>query len=367
MPQPREHRETYSPAPSFPRPKRRHRLSYQTRVLLTIGLVGLFLLIALLTWAAIDVLLLTFLGVLLAIALRTLANPLARKTPLSPRWALAVIVLLLVAIFAGLGWFLVPELINQAEELVDQVRNAIGQLETLARNQFGQDGVSTILEDGSQWLSPSNLLPQLMNTFTVTLEVLANALFVVFIGLFVAFDPHLYRNGIVSLVPRSGRQRAREVIKGVVQGLKAWLLGRIISMLVIGVVVSLGLWLLGMPLALVLGLIAALAEFIPVVGPILAAVPGVLIAFTQSPTQAVYVALFYLVVQQLEGNILTPIVQQQVVSLPPVLGLSTVLALGLLFGPLGILVATPLTVVVFILVRMIYVQDILEARPDGQP
>ncbi|MBF2003851.1 MAG: AI-2E family transporter [Synechococcales cyanobacterium C42_A2020_086] len=343
--------------------KRRNYVIYLHRVLIAVGVVGLFVVAALLSWAVMDVLLLTFLGVLVAIVLRTLAKPIARKTPLSSRWALGVVVVMLGVLLVGIGWLLAPEIIAQTDQLAEGVEEAIEQVEAslpgdIDPNGGGLGGI--VGGDNGQWLNPTNILSQLMDTFTLTLGVLANVLFVLFIGLFVAFDPQLYRNGIVSLVPPRGRQRANEVIDKVVKGLQAWLLGRIISMIVVGIVVSLGLWILNVPLALVLGIIAALLEFIPVVGPVLAAVPGILIAFTLGLMPAIYVALFYLVVQQLEGNVLTPIVQQQVVSLPPVLGLSTVLAMGILFGVLGILVATPLTVVIFILVRMLYLRDMLE-------
>jgi predicted PurR-regulated permease PerM len=352
--------------------RQQNRVNYLTRVLIAVGVVGLFILVALLAWAVADVLLLGFLGVLLAVVLRTVAKPIARRSPLSSRGALGAVVLLLAVALAGLGGWLVPEIVAQTDQLVERVGDAIEQLEAIVPeyidlDNFGADGegLGGILNRGNgQWLNPDNVLSQLMDTFALTLGVLANVLFVLFIGLFVAFDPSLYRNGIVSLIPLKGRKRAREAIDKIVEGLRAWLLGRIISMIVIGIVTSLGLWILNIPLALVLGLIAALLEFVPVVGPLVAAVPGVLIAFTLGFTPAIYVALFYLVVQQLEGNVLTPIVQQQVVSLPPALGLSTVLAMGILFGVLGILVATPLTVVVFILVRMIYVKDTLEPTRD---
>lgn len=345
--------------------RRNHHWTFLSRVLIVVGIVGLLILVALFSWAVVDVLLLTFLGVLLAVVLRTLAKPIARRTPLSSRWALAVVVLLLLLIFAGMGWLLVPEILDQAEQLDDQLGFGIEQLEAIVTDLFGEDGIGGIFRENGQQFNPANILPQIMDTFALTLGILGNVLFVLFIGVFVAFDPNLYRNGIVSLIPPEGRDRGREVIDSVVHGLRAWLLGRIISMVVIGIVISVGLWLLNIPLALVLGVIAALLEFIPVLGPLLAAVPGVLVAFTQGPMQAVYVALFYLVVQQLEGNVLTPIVQQKVVSLPPALGLSTVLAMGIVFGMLGILVATPLTVVIFIMVRMIYLKDMLE--PDREP
>lgn len=345
-----------------------HHRTFISRVLIVVGIVGLLVLVAIFSWVIVDVLLLAFLGVLLAVVLRTLARLIARRSFLSSQGALGVVVLLLLFISAAMGWVLVPEIVAQTDQLVEQVSNSITQLERLAEEQLGQDGIIDLLPgNNGQPFNPGDLFSQLMNTFTSTLGLLTNVLFVLFIGLFVAFDPDLYRNGVISLVPPNGRQRAQEVIAGVVKGLRAWLLGRIISMGVIGSVISLGLWLLNIPLALVLGLITALLEFIPVVGPLLSAVPSILIAFSQGPMQAVYVAVFYLVVQQLEGNILTPIVQQKVVSLPPALGLSTVLAMGIIFGMLGVLVATPLTVVVFIMVRMIYLNDILEPASVTDP
>jgi predicted PurR-regulated permease PerM len=343
---------------------KRYHQTFLSRLLLVIGTVGLVILIAWFSWAVIDVLLLVFLGVLVAIVLRTLTKPIAQRTPLSRRMSLGVVVLLLALLFAGMGWLLVPEVLAQADQLVEQVGFGIQQLEAITEDVLGQDNLGDVLGEGTPPFTLRNMLPRLIDTFTLTMEILGNVLFVLFIGLFVAFDPHLYHNGIVSLVPPEGRERAHEVIDHVVHGVRAWLLGRIISMVVIGIITTLGLWLLNIPLALVLGLIAALLEFIPVLGPSLAAVPSILIAFTVEPIQAVYVALFYLVVQQLEGNVLTPIVQQKVVSLPPALGLSTVLAMGIVFGILGVLVATPLTVVIFIMVRMLYLGDVLGCPPQ---
>jgi len=297
-------------------------------VLLVISLVALFIAVALFSWAVIDVLLLAFLGVLVGLVLRTLAKPIARRTFFSNQGALAVVMVLIVLLLTVMGWLLVPEIVAQAEQLGIQIRDGLNQLEVILSEQLGLEGFGDFLGNNGQPFSPANMLTRVVDTFTLTLTILGNALFVMFIGLFVAFDSHLYRRGVVSLIPVDGRDRAQEVIDAIVQGLRDWLLGRIISMVVIGVVISSGLGLLNIPLALVLGVIAALLEFVPVLGPLVASVPGILIALTESPLQAIYVILFYLVVQQLEGNVLTPIVQQQVVSLPPALGLFTVLAWG---------------------------------------
>lgn len=339
--------------------------SYLKRVLITVGVVALFAVLIFLIWAIADMLLLLFAGVLLGVVLRTLAKPLARRTPLGNKLSLFVVVLVLLIILVIGGWLFVPEIINQTEQLVDGVTAAVNRLEELL-SQFGWG--ERLLEDMfgedlGQLPIPDNIMTNITDTFTVTLTTLAHILFIVFVGFFVAIEPELYRSGIVSLVPPEGRERAREVINHIVEGLRAWLLGRVISMVAVGVVAGIGLSILGIPLAFLLGLITGILEFVPIVGPILSAVLPIAIAFTIGAMQAVYVALFYLVLQQLEGNILTPIVQQKVVSLPPVLTLTAVLVMGFLFGPIGIIIATPLAVVLFILVKMLYLQDILGSVP----
>jgi predicted PurR-regulated permease PerM len=330
--------------------------------LLTVGVIGLCITLLFFLWAIADVLLLVFLGILLAIALRTLANPIARHTPLSPRWAmLLVVVTLLVLVIVG-GWLFVPELLSQTEQLFTQIDAAIDQVEEFINQDWG-DGLPGRIFEGEQSLPSPNLFTGLTGTFADTLGILANVLFIGFIGIFVAFDPQLYRRGIISLVPPNGKQRAHEVLDSLISGLQAWLLGRVISMVAIGVVVGVGLTILGVPLAPALGLLTGLLEFIPVVGPVLSAGPAILIAFTQDMMLAVYVAIFFLIAQQIEGNVLTPIVQQKTVSLPPALTLTAVLVMGFLFGPLGVLVATPLAAVLFILVRMLYIEDVLGEDP----
>ena len=138
-----------------------------------------------------------------------------------------------------------------------------------------------------------------------------------------------------------------------------WLLGRFALMLINGALTALALWLLGVPLAVALGVIAGVLNFIPNFGPFIAAVPAVLIAFIESPQLALYTALVYVVVQMLDGYVFTPIVDRKSVDLPPVVTIAMQLLLGLLLGFMGLLVASPLAAVIMITVKMLYVEDVL--------
>lgn len=335
--------------------------TFLRRTLLTLALLSLGGVMLAGLWAIAEVLLLLFLGILLAIALRTVAQFMSRFLPLSPRWALVTFVLFTLTFLVTASGLLVPVVLDQATDLLEQMQESLNTLEaSLDEQPWSQQLPDDWVDRISEQFTNSDMLSGLTQTFADSLGLLADVLFILFIGLFVGIDPDLYRQGVVALLPAQARSRAQDLIDQVVQGLRAWMLGRVISMAAIGTLVGVGLALLNIPLALALGVLTGLFEFIPVVGPILSALPAILIAFSVSPMQAVYVAIFFLLAQQIEGNILTPIVQQKTVSLPPAFTLTAVLIMGVLFGPLGVLVATPLATVVFILVKQIYVEGILK-------
>jgi len=334
-------------------------------VLITAGLLALLGVTGLLLWAIADILFMLFLGVLLAIVLRFAASQVQRFTPIPHPWSLGVVLVIALAVLVVSAVQLVPALVVQIEQLVEQVQAASDQLQDLLTNQALGERLPDELLDEIDQTTPGlpgveRIADGLVATFAEGFGVLANVLFIVFTALFLAVDPHRYRFGLVQLVPPQGRQRANQIISQIISGLKSWLVGRLLSMVLIAITVSVGLHLMGIPLALALGVITGLLEFIPVVGPLLSAVPAILMGFTVGPMRALYVAVFYLVVQQLEGNVMTPIVQLKTASLPPVLTLTAVLAMGLVFGPLGVLIATPLAVVGMILVQELYIRDVLE-------
>jgi predicted PurR-regulated permease PerM len=175
-----------------------------------------------------------------------------------------------------------------------------------------------------------------------------------FTGIYLAASPRLYVKGFVRLFPVRQQEKLHDALIGSGEALRKWLVGQSVSMVSVGVLTSLGLWAVGAPLPLAVGIMAGLLEFIPVIGPVLAFIPGVLVALTEGPQVALSAALVLLVVQQLEGSVIMPFAQRWAVELPPAYGLMAVVAFGLMFGFLGIMFGSPLAVVLMYLVQRLY-------------
>ena len=177
-------------------------------------------------------------------------------------------------------------------------------------------------------------------------------------SIYLALTPALYLNGILKLVPVSRQVEVRDTLSALGRALRLWLVGQLAAMAVVGTLVTLGLTVLDIPSALALGFMAGLFEFVPFVGPVTSAIPAVASGLTDSPRTALWVAGLYIVVQQAEGMLIQPLLQQRTVSLPPVLMIFAVLGFGVLFGPLGLLLATPLAVVCLVLVKKLWVREV---------
>jgi predicted PurR-regulated permease PerM len=331
------------------------------RVVIAVAIVGL----AALAWYLSDIFVLIFGAVLLASVLRTLAVPLARYGGIPDRWALAIVVVAVAAGLALLGWLIGAQVAAQMRELVDILPSAAARArEWVMQSALGAAALE-LAERSMQ--EASGALSGLARFANLTFGIVANVVLIVFLALYFAADPRLYARGLVHLIPHAVRPRFAVALAASGAALRRWLLGQFVAMIIVGVVTGFGLWMLDVPLALSLALIAGVLEFIPFIGPILSAVPAVLVAFTHEPMTPVYVALLYLGVQQIEGNVLMPLIQRWAVKLPPALSLIGAVVFGVLFGVLGVLFATPLMVVVMVLVQKLYVEGALEEVPvSGQ-
>lgn len=337
------------------------------RVVSVLVLAGVLLL---LVWHAPEVLLVVFAGVLLALFLRGGGDWLARRTGLSGGWGLLLFVAALLAGFVLAGLAAAPTIADQLDQLWQEVpRAAAGLRERLARYSWGR----TLLDQ----ITPRRLLSSggdaagtASSALSTTFGALGNLVLILFIGLYLAADPGLYTRGVRALLAPSLRPRAEAMLREAGATLQGWLLAQLISMSLIGVLTGLGLMLLGVPLAPVLALVAALLTFIPNIGPVIAAVPAVLLGLADGPMQALWVALLYIGVQTVESYLVTPLIQQRTVSLPPALTLAVQLLLGVLFGLLGLALATPLAAAGLALTRRFYVGDYLQEgaeRPELAP
>lgn len=321
---------------------------YIGRVVVTLALIGL----ALLLWQMRHILILVFGGVLVSVILNLIAEPLHKRLGLPHMAALLISLLFVVALIGGAAWLFGGEVKRQIVILREDVPEAWVRFE----RWLGPSGIGDALEsvtDGQGIVS---------RVGSVALSVgsgLADALLVLFAGVYIAARPQLYRSGVLQLLPEGKRPLVGEALDESGDALRRWLKGQLVAMAIVGLLTGVGLWLLGVPAALTLGILAALLDFVPFVGPVLAAIPGVLIAFTQSPTLALWTLGLYLLIQQIEGNLVSPLIQQRAVDLPPALLLFSLVAGGFLFGFAGVLLAVPLTVVLFVMVKRLYVREAL--------
>ncbi|MBU3028809.1 AI-2E family transporter [Paracoccus marinaquae] len=360
---------TDMPASAADRPQPRPRPRPPLASIATVFAIAL-LLAAIWTWSSI--LLLGFAAILLAIALRAGAGFLHRR--LGMNFRLGVIVTVLIAI-GGLMLAIVlagPAVSEQFSQLVASLPDAWSRIEAwLAASPIAQF-IERRVEAGASGGQTSGAasLPSIFGYVTGTISSvigsMANLVLLATMALFLALDGPLYRNGALRLVPPAYRNRMARIVDEIGQALGRWMSGQALDMAIVAVAIGLGLWLLGVPLALLLGVIAGVTNIIPYIGPFLSAVPAVLFGLTQGPDLAVQVALLFIIVQQVEGNILMPMIQSRAVELPPVLTMLAILAFSALFGFAGVLLATPLLVVTMILVRRIYIEDVLGDRTDDK-
>lgn len=331
-------------------PVRLTEAQFVRRVLIVIALVA----VAVLAWVLRSVLLMVFGAVVVAILFRSLASQFEKlKLPSGP--ALALSVLTVFVIVGGAAALFGAQLVAQTENLTEAIPAAWDSLKQRLSG-FGLGGQLGQIDPTSK----TGGIAASAGRFVMSLGGgLADALLIVVGGIFIAASPRFYRTGMVKLIPESSRGNAAQAIRDAGNALQLWLKAQLLTMAIVGIVTGLGLWLVGVPSALALGLLAALLEFIPFVGPILAAIPAVLITLAIDPQLALWAIGVYLVVQQLEGYVLQPMLQQWAVDLPGAILLFSLLACGTLFGPLGVIFAAPLTVVVYVMVKRLYVQEAL--------
>ncbi|OAG75824.1 putative permease [Acetobacter malorum] len=316
---------------------------------LTLGLA----VIGLMVWLLGDVLTILFAATLFAVVLHGLSKILVKHLRLPYGWSLTAVVAALIAAVALLIWGSGPAIVNEAAKLQDALRQQEASLRaTLQTNPTGQMILNYLPASlgGNQGGSSSSLASlgsRIAGSMTGILGSAfgaAGTIVVILIaGLYFAMDPGLYANGALRLVPVAQRPRARTLMLRASQTLWAWVAGQSLDMLVVGVLSGVGLWFIGVPLALALGVLAGLCNFIPYIGAIMGAVPALLLALSLGTRETIMVAVLYSVIQFFEGNVLAPVIQRHAVQMPPAITVLSQTLFGAILGFPGLIFASPLT------------------------
>ncbi len=386
---------TGPPTPPKHRDRRRRNIGWRSRDILRAAvLVMVVWLTFKLLWFANELVLVAFIGMLFGLAVSAGVDRLERRHV--PRGVgAAFIVLSFFATLYGLGAAIAPTISEQASVLKQRLPDAVEQVEQWFEQRHGgvfgallgerpeqqattdsaaQRAARTAAQTKADTAGPvapesplrERLTEQLSGAtrylfpfVSSTLAVLAGLAIILFVAIYVAADTQLYHRGLMHLFPHRTRPLAGEVLTTIATQLRKWLTTQLIAMAVIGVVSTIVLLILDVKAAFALGLIAGLLEFIPTVGPVLSAVPAIAMGFLDSPEKALYVAIAYLTIQQLEGHILIPLLMKGGMDLPPVLTILAQALMALLFGFLGLMVAVPMLAAVMVPVKMLYVERVV--------
>ncbi len=315
-------------------------------------------------WQIREVFLVAFGGIVVAGVILALSEGIAQVVRLPRKASVGVAVLIILIVFSGLFWWQGEQFMKQLDQLWTLLPQALGSFQDwLEQFRLGERLLSKYQHTNPfDWVSWGRMA----GYTTATISGLGTALLIIVLGVYFAASPGVYTRGVVLLTPPVYRDRTETVLNQAGKGLRQWLLGQLISMLIIGVLTGVGLMLLGLPLAFSLGILAGLTAFIPMIGPIGFGVLATVMAFSESPTAALQVAILVLAIQLLESNVILPLIQKEAVSLPPALVLISFLVFGLLFGILGIIFAVPLMVAVKILVKLLYVEGALQKEAYSQ-
>ncbi len=322
-----------------------------------------FLLILILfyvAWQGIDVLLEAFAGILFAVFLSTLARWVERKANVRYGLALLVVVLALMALTGGFGWLLANRLAQQVGELTQQLPKSFAQIQDYLRQYpWGRMLLQHVPQATASLSENIGGFSRLTGLVSGVAGFLEAAIVILIVGIFGAADPNLYYEGVLHIIPARDRSRAGEALDAAIYNLRYWLVGQVVLMVTIGATTALSLWLIGVPLALVLGCITGIMELVPYIGAWISAIPAALMALLVGPTELLLTLGVYLGLHILEGYVLVPLIQKRAVELAPAFTLVMQILLGRLLGFLGLFVAAPLTVVIVVLVKMLYVEDAL--------
>ncbi len=330
------------------------------RVLILLLIVG----VAAAAFRAGNLLILAFGSVLGAITIHAIADLYAKYLRAPPKVALPLAVLTVLGVIAFLIWLFGVQFAPQVNALVTQLPSLIRQLAAwLSQTPVG----AKIVDAVEAAFAGSRVAQDIGGLAQGGAELILNCVLLLVGALFLAADPGVYQRGALLLVPRSVRPAFADALADVGTTLRLWLRAELILMTTMGVLVGLGLWMSGVPSAAALGLIAGLSEFIPYIGPTLAMIPALGLGATAGHGPLLGALATYIVVRLVQTNVITPYVQNAVIAIPPAVTVFAIIGIGTVFGLFGLFFSAALLVVIFTLVRSLYLRDVLGEELDAEP
>jgi predicted PurR-regulated permease PerM len=278
---------------------------------------------------------------------------------------LAAITVATAAAFLAFGYWLGPRFVSEFQDLASQLSGEIARLKGVS----DQSPVARFIVgqfSGQQGMGGA-IGAHLSSVASTAVGGVAMAVILIVTALYFAISPRLYLNGIVRVFPIGYRPRAHAVLREIGVTLQRWSLGQLIDMVSVGIITGVGMALLGLPMALALAVLAGLLTFIPYFGAVIAAIPAAMIGLTVSWHMALWVLVIFLVGHIVEGYVISPLVQRRTARLPPALTILSMTVTGTLFGTLGVILGTPIAAALLVIVREVYVADMLGDHEVAQP
>jgi predicted PurR-regulated permease PerM len=313
------------------------------------------------------------LTILLSIILSAPVNYLERRGWTRTWGALAVLAVLVGLVYL-FGLAIVPAVETQSREFAEAFPTLLDEALSLANRAQDFFGLGTQIGLDPQSLSDLGRRALTGGTVSTAAGVgltLATALslgVVVFIStIYLVIRPAPWVDGFVSLFPAGWRPRTREVLEAMYHTVQRWFLGQLTAMTFIAVFWAISLSIIGVPFALLIGIFSGLVSFIPYLGATISVVVPILLALVSDPFTVIWVVLAFIIIQQIEGNILQPIVMSRAVDLHPALVVFAILIMGTLFGLTGVFLAVPLVAALQVMVRELWVKRMDEIGTDPNP
>lgn len=330
------------------------KITYTKKIWTAAGILALTVIILLLLKTLFSVLLLALAGILISLYFHGFANMIHRKINLPKGWSLALSIIVNIVLLAAFFWFVGARLQSQVSELSDTLPKTIEDVKGEINSSVLGSKIIDYLESSG---NSEKMMSAARSFFSSSFGILSDLYIIILMAAFFIASPSVYKKGFIKLLPPKAKTKGKEIVDETGNVLKKWLKGQIFGFFFIAILTGIGLWIMGMPLILTLAIMAGILNFIPNFGPIIALVPAGLLALTISPATAIIVICIYTFVQIIQSAVTQPLIQQKMVNIPPVLTIFAQVAMGLLAGFWGVLLAVPVVAITMTVVDKLYVEQ----------